>query len=103
MAVFTGKRYMTDGIRNDIPLECQIIMWNMIDEDRHMNNELDCLQVFELKPLYENGVSAQVITKKQEQPERQVKRQFSFDNPVSAKIFVIDDISHITMLLNHEY
>lgn len=103
MATFTGKRYMTSGIHNEIPLAYQIIMWGMIDTDKNTKKELDYLQIFELKPKYENGKNYQVITKRQEQPRRQSVKIIDSDNPISAKILVIDDISHVTMLLNHEY
>jgi hypothetical protein len=75
----------------------------MIDDDRRMNKTLDYLQVFELKPSYENGVVMQEIVHTQEQPRRKNIKTINSDSPISATIFVIDDISHITMLLSHEY
>ena len=103
MTAFTGSRYITIGIKNEIPLEYQIVMWEMIDDDRRMNKTLDYLQVFELKPSYENGKTVQKIIHTQEQPRRKSIKTVDSDDPISATIFVIDDISHITMLLSHEY
>ena len=103
MAEFTGKRYITSGVQNEIPVELQIVMWDMIDILRNSKHELDYLQVFELKPVYENGVEMQEITHSQEQPHRKKKITIESDSPVSKKIFVIDDVTHSTMLLCHEY
>ena len=103
MAEFTGNRHITCGIRNEIPIELQTIMWDMIDEDRDSNKKLDYLQVFELKPKYTNGTGIQEIIHSQEQPCRKKKVTVESDDPIYSKIFVIDDISHSTMLLNHEY
>jgi len=103
MAEFTGKRYITSGVENEIPIELQIVMWDMIDELRHTKQKLDYLQIFVLRSVYENGVEIQEIVHKQEQPWRKKKITVESDSPVSAKIFVIDDITHATMLLNNEY
>ena len=103
MAEFTGKRYITSGVENEIPVELQFTMWDMIDVLRHSNQKLDYLQVFMLRPVYEKGTQVQEIVHKQEQPWRKKKITVESDAPVSAKIFVIDDTTHITMLLNHEY
>ena len=103
MAEFTGKRYITSGVENEIPIELQIVMWDMIDENRQQGKDLDYLQVFQLKSTYVNGVEMQEITYSQEQPRRKKKITIKSDSPVSEKIFVIDDITHSTMLLCHEY
>jgi len=103
MAEFTGTRYITAGIQNEIPVELQIMMWDMIDEMRNLKQKLDYLQIFELKSVYENGSMMQEITHKQEQPWRKKKITIESNAPISTKIFVIDDIAHCTMLLCHEY
>ena len=102
-AEFTGNRYITCGIGNEIPVELQTILWDMIDHYKQHGEILDYLQVFSLKPTYENGGIMQEITHSQEQPIRKKKTTFENGNPITAKIFVIDDITHVTMLLNHEY
>ena len=103
MAEFTGKRYITNGIENEIPIELQFVMWDLIDELRNSKQKLDYLQIFTLRPVYENGVEMQEIVHKQEQPWRKKKITVESDSPISAKIFVIDDTTHITMLLCDEY
>ena len=103
MAEFTGNKYITSGIESEIPIDLQIIMWDMIDEARQQGKSLDYLQVFQLKSTYVNGVEMQEITQSQEQPRRTKKITVESDSPISTKIFVIDDITHSTMLLCHEY
>ena len=103
MAEFTGKRYITSGVENEIPVELQFTMWDMIDEARQQEKVLDYLQIFILRSVYENGTQVQEIVHKQEQPWRSKKITVESDNPISAKIFVIDNESYVTMLLNHEY
>ena len=78
-------------------------MWDMIDEARKQRQTLDYLQVFVLRPVHQNGVKMQEIVHKQEQPWRKKKITVESESPISAKIFVIDNESYITMLLNYEY
>ena len=103
MAEFTGNKYITSGIQNEISAEVQAILWDMINSDRNLQKELDYLQVFGLNSIYINGKWMQEIIHKQEQPHRVEKITYDTDDPISAKIYVIDDISHCTMLFSHEY
>ena len=48
--MFNGKRFVTSGIAEKVPLLLQVIMWNMIDT---MDEPKDYLQVFDLSE--ENG------------------------------------------------
>lgn len=48
--MFNGKRFVTSGIAEKVPLELQMIMWDMIDT---MDEQKDYLQVFDLSE--ENG------------------------------------------------
>ena len=59
----------------------------------------DYLQVFSL--FCEDGM--QIIKHTQEMPEYERKHVLSSSMPVTAKIFVIDDKTHSTMLLAEEY
>ena len=43
--MFNGKRFVTSGIVEKVPLELQMIMWDMIDT---MDEQKDYLQVFDL-------------------------------------------------------
>lgn len=95
--MFNGKRFVTRGIAEKVPLLLQTIIWNMIDT---MDEPKDYLQVFDLSE--ENG--KQKIVHTQEQPE--YKKEYLFETGTSflcAKIFVIDDMTHSTMLFNYEY
>ena len=103
MIPFTGERYITIGVQAEIPAELQALMWDSIDEDICLQKPLDYLQVFELKSTYINSVCVQEIVHTQEQPRRRKRITVENDNPVTAKVFVIDDSTHSTMLLNHEY
>ena len=95
--MFNGKKFVTRGIAEKVPLLLQAIMWNMIDT---LDEPKDYLQVFDLSE--ENG--KQKIVHTQEQPE--YKKEYLFETGTSflcAKIFVIDDMTHSTMLFNYEY
>ena len=95
--MFNGKRFVTSGIAEKVPLELQMILWDMIDT---MDEPRDYLQVFDLSE--ENG--KQKIVHAQEQPEYMKEYLFETGTPfLCAKIFVIDDVTHSTMLFNYEY
>ncbi len=61
--------------------------------------DYDYLQVFSLSS--ENG--KQKITHTQEVPEYNKEYVFNTGTAITAKIFVIDDKTHSTMLLAEEY
>ena len=61
--------------------------------------DCDYLQVFSLSS--ENG--KQKITHTQEVPEYKKEYIFNTGTAITAKIFVIDDKTHSTMLLAEEY
>lgn len=93
-------RYLTRGVDNEMPLALQVFMWERIDE---LSEPRDYLQVFELS---ETATGLQKIVHKQEQPEYKVEYVITEElapKAVTAKIFVIDDGDHCTMLLAEEY
>lgn len=100
MQKFKNTRYITKGIEGEIPLYLQLIMWDLIDKMEV--EEKDYLQVFKLSQ--ENN--KQKIIHIQEVPE--YTKEYLFNNVpdseiVTTKIFVIDDVTHSTMLLASEY
>lgn len=101
--MFSGDRYLTRGVNESIPVEIQLFIWNAIS---NMPVPKDCFQIFNLS--IENGL--QIIHHTSEHPEFDMTYIIpEIVNPVSAKIYVIDDYyadegKHIsTMLLAEEY
>ena len=94
--IFNNKHYITCSVANNIPLLLQIIMWELINQ---MPVDKDYLQVFSLSC----ADGRQKIIHTQEVPEYSKEYVFNTDNPITAKIFVIDDKTHSTMLLANEY
>lgn len=95
--MFNNQRYVTRGISSEVPLLMQIILWGLIDLMEVV--EKDYLQIFRLSA--ENG--KQKIIHEQEQPKYRKEYCFPADEPVTAKVYVIDDETHTTMLLAEEY
>ena len=95
--MFTSPRYATRGVTATVPLMLQIVLWDLIDSMKV--EEKDYLQVFRLSA----EIGMQKITHSQEQPPYERQLEFRTANPITAKIFVIDDETHTTMLLAEEY
>ena len=95
--MFNNPRYCTRGISETVPLLTQIILWDLIDSMEVA--EKDYLQVFKLTATNKN----QHVIHSQEQPPYERQLEFRTANPITAKIFVIDDATHTTMLLADEY
>ncbi len=89
-------RYLTRGVDSEIPLALQLFLWKCIDE---LPPERDYLQVFRIET---NG-KLLVITHTFEQPEYSRKYIFTDEMTLNAKVYVIDDGEHCTMLLAEEY
>ena len=96
-SMFNNQRYVTRGITSTVPLVTQIILWDCIDSMKVERK--DYLQVIK---LVANGTNQQV-THSQEEPSYERIFAFPTDEPITAKIFVIDDETHTTMLLAEEY
>ncbi len=95
--MFRNNRYITRGIAENIPIELQFFMWESLES---LPEPKDYFQVFRLSVL--NGI--QCIEHEQEQPP--FKRKYllpMIENPVTAKVYIIDDGDHSTMLLAEEY
>lgn len=90
------NRYITKGVQSEIPAILQIFMWDCISA---LPEPKDYLQIFRLSCI--DG--KQKIIHEQEQPE--FKREYILNSPepVNAKVYVIDDGDHCTMLLAEEY
>ena len=97
--MFDRKKFITRGVNATIPLSLQLLLWQMVDS---VPAPKDYLQVFKL------SVKDQKlrIEHSQEQPEykKEIDIQLSRDEmSISAKLFVIDDGDHSTMLMAEEY
>lgn len=97
------NKFITKGVSAEIPFYMQNLMWFLI-ESMEISKK-DYLQVFELKKVVTNGKSYQKIIHRQEQPKYEKEFTISLNEKdiVESKIFVIDDITHCTMLLAEEY
>lgn len=94
----SGQRYITKGIDESVPFDLVTFMWSVIDELK-ATRKLDYLQVFTLKA----NKKIQVIEYHKEVSSYSKTYNILYENPIVAKIFVIDDGDHETMLLAEEY
>ena len=94
--MFKGTKYVTKGVQSKIPAELQSFMCMCV---LALPKPADYLQIFRL--YYSAG--KQKIIHEQEQTEYKRKHILNFPNPVTAKVYVIDDGDHCTMLLAEEY
>lgn len=99
------NRRATRGVFNSVPHELQGYLWKLITDLLISDIEVDYLQVFEFNKKDDRTLE---ITHKQEVPEL-VNTYFinldsnSINKLVDKKIYVIDDITHSTMLFSDEY
>jgi hypothetical protein len=99
--MFRGQKYITHGIEEDIPKELQIYLWNLILEMKV--KKVDYLQVLKIKLDKNDGKKGLIIVHSQEVPPYKQEHFYETDFRITAKIFVIDDGAHSTMLLAEEY
>lgn len=91
------NRFITRGVQENIEPILQMLLWQLIDE--MPVDSKDYLQVFSLSE--ENG--KQVVLHEQGEPEYSRRHIFDIGEVVVGKVFVIDDETHSTMLMNYEY
>ena len=94
--MFDTKRYLTCGVDSTIPLELQLFLWECVER---MPAPRDYLQVFNLKPVGR----LQSVTHTSEEPAYHMQYLIPVQTPVTAKLYIIDDNTHSTMLLAEDY
>ena len=95
--MFENPKYITCGVQSEIPDALMVLMWQMIAAMQ--TAQKDYLQVFTLMKT----PTGQHIVHEQEQPPDRYEPDVPCDDAVNAKVFVIDDLTHSTMLLAEEY
>ncbi len=101
---FDSQKYVTSGVRERIPLEIQLMMFDSIGFMRKKTDgELDYLQVFKLETVGEDGNYLLSIRHEQEVPEAKIDIVVPVADPINEKVYIIDDVEHVTMLLAEEY
>lgn len=98
--MFNNARYATRGVVAVIPPYIQLMLWHMTET---LEIEQDYLQVFKLSEEFVDGVKKQKIVHSQEVPPYSCEVTFDSEETVNAKVFIIDDKTHSTMLLAEEY
>ncbi|HFL3777299.1 TPA: DUF960 family protein [Clostridioides difficile] len=96
--MFSNERYLTREVVERVPLEIQILMWNLVEE---IEGEKDYLQVFEVIP---NGREFVKIIHKQEIPEttsNYIVKNVGIETKM--KLYIIDNGEYSTMMFSHEY
>ena len=95
--MFNNQKFLTRGVMADIPSWLTNLMWHMV-----LTMEVprkDYLQVF----ILTKTPTGQHIVHEQEQQPYSYELDVPCDDAVDAKVFVIDDLTHSTMLLAEEY
>ena len=95
--MFENQKFLTRGVMAEIPSWLTNLMWHMVLTMEV--KEKDYLQVFTLTKT----PTGQHIVHEQEQPLYRYELDVLCDDAVDAKVFVIDDSTHSTMLLAEEY
>ena len=95
--MFNNPKHLTKGVQSSIPSWLVILLWHLIEI--MSVEQKDYLQVFRLR----RTDTGQHISHTQEQPPYQYELDVPCTDAVNAKIFVIDDGTHSTMLLAEEY
>ncbi len=95
--MFQNQRYLTRGVQDTIPPELQLLMWDALEAVPEPKDYFQVIRIFVL-----NGI--QCIEHDQEQPP--FKREYllpTVEKITTAKVYIIDDGDHSTMLLAEEY
>ena len=94
--MFPPQRYATAAVSREIPFGVQLFLWQCIDA---LPFSPDYLQVFELST---EGCRLKIVHT-QECPDYRKEYLLLSDVPITAKIYVINDETHATMLFCEEY
>jgi hypothetical protein len=98
------ERYMTNDIHQSLPIGINIFLWECVDSIRSEVTP-DYLQIFKLHTENtDTGELIQVIEHSQENPPYQKVYQIEADSEgINDTVYIIDDITHQTMLFARNY
>ena len=94
------QKYITAGVCDQISLLTQMMIWQLAAS---LPVTKDYLQVFTLTPGIVNSRDVQLLKQNQEIPEYERICTYYCENPLSLKLFMIDDGAYITLMLASEY
>jgi len=90
------KHYVTKAVHELIPLELQQFLWPIIDCRKAAGDQLDYLQVFELRPdqeyqLVHNKQEHPLVHNKQEHPPLQLEYKFRLNSKelINSKVWMM--------------
>ena len=95
--MFENPKYTTRDVQGEIPDSLMLLMWQMIAAMQ--TSQKDYLQVF----ILTKTPTGQHIVHTQEQPPYRYELDVHCKCAIDAKVYVIDDKTHSTMLLASEY
>jgi len=108
---FDKDKLITCGIENTLPHSVTLLLWQLVGAHVWLseteNKTVDYLQVFDLST--NTATKMLTVKHKQEQPDYKKTHTYRIESEEvlkelnGLKIFVIDDITHSTMLLAEEY
>ncbi len=97
--------YMTIGINEHMDLLHQSKLVGLIERLKGTGKNVDYLQVFRFS--YDPEKCEMTVKHTQEQPDYEYEMRYIIDpdvtKPFEEKVYVIDDVDHITILLASEY
>lgn len=95
--MFTNARYLTREVANQVPMDIQILMWDLVER----LEEKDYLQIFELIPT---GSGIVELIHKQEIPETtSIYKIKNTEIKNKMKLYIIDSGEYSTLMFSHEF
>ncbi len=98
------EQLITKGIQRKIPIDIQLLLWDMQSKLREQHKKIDYLQVYRLEAIQKD---LQLIEHTAEQPFHQMYYYCVVNNAVTEKVYIIETEYPTklveTMLLAKEY
>ena len=96
------KHVITKGIERRLDPTTEFVLWDSIQEMRNKGIEPDWLQIFKLKTVRTRSKHTMLLKIKHLQEEPAFEKNFTIpvypEEAVSGTVFVIDDLTHATMM-----
>ena len=97
----------TWGIKTKVDPITEYIMWSMIEEAKKTGIEMDWMQIFKLKTVRTRSKDRLLLKITHIQVEPAYEKGFSLsiepDEALNGTIWVMDDLTHATMMWDYEY
>ena len=91
MRLFSNERYISQGVKRQVPLPLSATLWFILDKVKNSSEELEYVQMFKLSACHEDGKTFQIIEHIHEGDVDSSLIRIESEETFTGTILIVDD------------